>query len=223
MKRLREADLNEAPDLSGLRGFDPADAWRDLPSTNPRPLKIRRRLKQQAPKVDQQLVQQPEHCAPQDDEPKSKRQVLEYRRPLDNGAFYAISEARWERLKAIGDKAAMRKYTHIGRIMEGEGQQTPTPCSNCVKAREECWVYKEDVRREQGLGSNQCARCRYKQHSCSLAKAVDAQQVEVEAGGWVLQKEYQVLERKCEQLQREMDELRAQTASRLASLEERLG
>lgn len=53
------------------------------------------------------------------------------RRPKLEGQFYSCDPAKWANM----NKAAQHRYSHAGRIEEGDGEDSTTPCIRCVRDR----------------------------------------------------------------------------------------
>ncbi|KAK7613256.1 hypothetical protein BKA81DRAFT_229418 [Phyllosticta paracitricarpa] len=84
------------------------------------------------------------------------------RRPVTKDKWWSISRHNW--LWLLQTKASMAEtWTHVGRIMEGAGEQV-RPCDGCKVRGVECYMYGAKFASFYGTV---CARCRMNAEFCS--------------------------------------------------------
>jgi hypothetical protein len=99
---------------------------------------------------------------------------LHLRRPQVQGLWYSCDEDKWESCS----RERRRKYTHIGRIEEGDGQVV-SPCNFCSSKGHICKKYKDGIWSRLNAGKPQtgqsCSRCRFSGRSCNTTSSTPKQ------------------------------------------------
>jgi len=141
--------------------------------------------------------------------PSTKGQTFTaIRRPLAEGKWWSASETKWQNTSI----SRRRILSHIGRIMEGDGEATSPPCATCEAKGLACYRYTAEVREKYTKNTpmvklgDQCAYCRFIGKSCTIPGMAPLMKPRARS----LEDEVKKLRKEIKELREENKELRSQ-------------